>query len=43
MRNFNVRVAGAQETLLADGLNIRAEELLYILNERLEQYKMRHK
>lgn len=43
MRNFNVRVVGAQESLPADGLNIRAEELLYILNERLEQYKMRHK
>ena len=43
MRNLNVRVVGAQETLLADGLNIRAEELLYILNERLVQYKMRHK
>ena len=43
MRNFNVRVVGAQESLPADSLNIRAEELLDILNERLEQYKMRHK
>lgn len=38
IRNINVKVAGAQETIAADGLKIKPQALCDLLNERLEEF-----
>ena len=38
VRNFNVKVAGAQESIAADGLKIKPQVLCDLLNERLEEF-----
>ena len=38
LRNFNVKVAGAQESIGAVGLTIKPQVLCDLLNERLEEF-----
>ena len=38
VRHFNVKVAGAQESIAADGLKIKPQVLCDLLNERLEEF-----
>jgi len=41
VRNFNVKLVGAQESIAADGLKIKPQALCDLLNERLEEWKQR--
>ena len=38
VRHFNVKVAGAQESIAADGLKIKPQALCDLLNEKLEEF-----
>lgn len=38
VRHFNVKVAGAQESIAADGLKIKPQVLCDLLNERLKEF-----
>ena len=41
VRHFNVKVAGAQESIAAAGLKIKPQVLCDLLNERLEKWEQR--
>lgn len=38
VRNFNVNLVGAQESIAADGLKIKPQALCDLLNEKLEEF-----